>query len=173
MGERMKGAWNVGYTTRNHLCVDLDNASLPKVVGLAKMIMREYSYVGDCLIMLSSSPKNESNIHYCPDKGVRFIHKRHNFHLIFNNFISYELCCVIIETLAYLGVINEEYIRIREMRNDMTLRLSPTILTSGVKPSPKPLLCIRNPYTKVKGSMLLNYQAVYDAVNGLSPLHTV
>jgi len=63
--------------------------------------------------------------------------KRDSFHLIFNNTIPYEESCKIIETLARLDVISEAFIRIREMRNDMTLRVSKTVNVTHVKPPPQ------------------------------------
>lgn len=40
-----------GYTTKEHLLVDLDNCSLRKALCIAKMIMKDYPDVGDCLVV--------------------------------------------------------------------------------------------------------------------------
>lgn len=136
--------WVIGYTTRDHLCIDLDNTSVNKVFVLTKMIMKDFPYVGNAVILETSARRLFVKVNYPPLKTACFQTARNNFHVVFDNWISYEESCRIIETLARLDVINEEYIRIREMRNDMTLRVSKSVLMDETKPSPVPLLFVIN-----------------------------
>lgn len=159
--------WVLGYTTRNHLCIDLDNTSYPKVLGLVQMIMKYYPYVGHACIMLSSTRKFKQQINYTPPNGLRVQTVRNNYHVIFDNFISYEASCKIIETLAHLDVIDKEYIRIREMRNDMTLRTNKTVLTTGIKDAPKFLCWIKNIHERKKGYGIDQYLRFYLVSNFL------
>ena len=49
----------IGYTTREHLILDLDNTSLIKVIDLACKLMYDYPEIGKCQIMQSSQEKGE------------------------------------------------------------------------------------------------------------------
>lgn len=159
--------WVIGYTTREHLCIDLDNTSYPKVLQLAEMIMKYYPYVGDCVIMISSSRRFHQQINYTPPKGIRIQTVRNNYHIIFNNEMHYEKSCIIIETLAYLDVLDEAYIRIRMMRNDMTLRTNKTVLIDGTKPAPKFCAWIKNRFTQKEGKGIETYLSFYLLSNSL------
>lgn len=143
-GHHIKPCWNIGYTTKEHLCIDLDNTSFFNVTQLIKIIMLHYPQVGHALIMVSSMPKQVEKWNYPPEKTPIFRRSKYNYHVIFNNFIGYESCCKIIETLAFLGIINEQYVRIREMRNDMTIRTSKTVCVTHVKHKPYPIDFIFN-----------------------------
>jgi hypothetical protein len=156
-----KPSWNIGYTTKDHLCIDLDNTSFFKVYNLVKMIMSEYPNVGDCLILSSSYQKQVLKWNYPPCQNMMLKVKRDNFHVIFDNFIGYEMCCKIIENLAYLGVINEQYIRIREMRNDMTIRVSKTECVEYTKRKPMIIGYVLNENTKKRDKGIDAFIALY------------
>lgn len=157
--------WNIGYTTREHLCIDLDNTSKRKVFGLVELIMQYYPCVGHCLILKSSSPSFKYVVKYVHGEGIKMLTTRHNFHVIFDNIIGYDECCHIIETLAHLGVINEEYIRIRRFRNDMTVRVSKTVLLDTVKEAPTPVAYVQNGMEKKRGEGIDRYLNFYFLVN--------
>ena len=152
-----KPDWNIGYTTRNHLCIDLDNASYYKVRSLVNLLMCSYPEIGDCIIMQSSTVNQIERWIYPVQQQPRKQVKRDNYHVIFNNFLLYETCCRIIETLAFLGVLNEEYIRIREMRNDMTLRVSKTVCVEYTKPKPVFIEYIQNRKSNNRGQGIYLY----------------
>ncbi len=156
--------WNIGYTTREHLCLDLDNTSFFKTRNLAEMLMREYPHLGHALILCSSEPKFIRRLKHLPMQLPEVLTRRHNYHVVFNNFISYEASCKIIETLAELDVINREYIRIRQMRNDMTLRVSKTVNMQYTKPKPELLRFIINPYSARQDDGISRYMQLYNAV---------
>lgn len=138
--------WIIGYTTRDHLCIDLDNTSVNKVFILVKMLMKDFPYVGNAVVIETSSRRLFAKINYPPCSNPLVVTSRSNFHVVFDNYIPYEESCKIIETLARLDVINEEYIRIREMRNDMTLRVSKSVLMDKTKVAPIPLLFVFNQF---------------------------
>jgi hypothetical protein len=156
--------WNIGYTTRNHLCLDLDNTSYFKVKSLVNLLMCSYPEIGDCIILLSSSGKLKLKWNYPPCKMPTLTVKRENYHVVFNNNLPYETCCKIIETLAFLDVISEEFIRIREMRNDMTLRVSKTVNATYTKPKPLWMEYVYNYNCKEKGKGISNYWRLKKAV---------
>ena len=149
--------WIIGYTTRDHLCVDLDNTSINKVFCLVKMIMRDFPYVGNAVVVESSSRRLFVKWNYPPCSNPLVRSSRSNFHAVFDNWISYEESCHIIETLARLDVINTEYIRIREMRNDMTLRVSKSVLMDATKLPPIPLVFVINPWISRHDGAILYY----------------
>lgn len=153
----LKPDWNIGYTTQQHLCIDLDNTTYYKVRCLVNMLMKNYTDIGDCVIMRSSTKQQAETWIYKPIKQLIKKVVLHNYHLIFNNLVGYERCCHVIETLAHLGVINEEYVKIREMRNDMTLRVSETVNVEYVKPKPVFIEYIQNPYCKKDGKGIYLY----------------
>jgi hypothetical protein len=140
--------WNIGYTTKEHLCLDLDNTSFFKVSNLVRMIMQHYHEVGNALILVSSRPFFNGKWIYPPYNVPQFKVQKHNYHVIFNNYIGYENCCKIIETLANLGIINEQYVRIRQMRNDMTIRTSKTECVGHTKHKPYPIEFVVNQWCK-------------------------
>lgn len=159
MKNSAKPDWNVGYTTRQHLCIDLDYTSLPKTFSLASLIIEEYPEVGDCLIIESSLKPLNIKLCHMPQKLPYHKITRSSYHIIFDGIIPYERSCQIIETLAELGVINEQYVHIREMRNDMTLRVSKTVCVEQVKPVPcivGYVLCPKQPKKKGGIGLYLN-----------------
>lgn len=152
-----KPDWVVGYTTRNHLIIDLDNTSHYKVRCLVKLLMQQYPEIGDCLILRSSQNTYKEKWNYPVLQNPKLITVRDNYHVVFNNKLSYEECCKIIENLAYLGAINEDYVNIRNMRQDMTLRVSEIVNTFNVKPKPQFTEYIENPYCKTNGKGIYSY----------------
>ena len=153
----IKPCWNIGYTTKEHLCIDLDNTSFFKVRRLALMIMKDYPQIGNCLIVKSSYQKLRETWVYRVMEGMKKVVKRHNYHLVFNNFIGYNKCCEIICNLADLGVINEQYTKIRQMRNDMTLRTSKTVCVGYVKQAPEIIELLPNIYNKKEDTGIKDY----------------
>jgi hypothetical protein len=134
----------LGYTTRSHLLLDLDETSLPDVTVLAKHIMDNWPEVGDCLVVESSTPSKTSYLKY---DGQGIPHERlvyQNFHLVFDCPIGYNRCLEIIDTLVALDILNSEYKDIRMFRGDMTLRLTPKVLSHRTIPAPKPITIIEN-----------------------------
>ena len=149
--------WIIGYTTRDHLCLDLDNTSLSKVLRLVQILMQEYPHVGDAVILGSSTRKLFFKVTHPPFSTPQLRVGRNCYHVVFDNYIPYEESCVIIETLAHIGVLNEEYVRIREMRNDMTLRVTKSVLMDETKPAPVPLLIVCNPLSARHDGALAEY----------------
>jgi hypothetical protein len=152
--------WNIGYTTREHLCLDLDNTSFFKTENLVKLLMCQYPFLGDALIMCSSKPK--LRISYRPDTILvpNMKVRRHNYHVIFNNSIDYEMSCKIIEALAELDVIARDFTRIRQMRNDMTLRVSRTVNMQHTKPAPTLEKYVVNPHAINRGDGIMRYMTL-------------
>lgn len=126
----------IGYTTRKHLLLDLDNTTFNKAEYIIKLIQKKWSKVGDCLIMQSSTNKSGNNRPIYDSLICEFTSVMGNYHLIFDNYIGYNLCCKIIETLATLDILNADYVKIRTLRGDMTLRVSPIINIDGTKHIP-------------------------------------
>lgn len=134
----------VGYTTRSHLLLDLDETSYYDVVRLAKLIMKSYPDVGNCLVVESSTPSKSSYLKY-DDKGVP--HEKwtyQNYHLVFDSPVGYDRCVAIIDTLVELNILAPEYKQIRMFRGDMTLRVSQKVLHHRVISAPKPRKLIAN-----------------------------
>lgn len=155
--------WNIGYTTRSHLCIDLDDTTLSKVYGLIDLLLKNYPEIGNCLILESSTRKLSIKWRIMPGFDMSPIVRRNSYHLIFNNLMSYSECCDIIIVLAELDILNHEYVRIREMRNDMTIRVSKTELTDGTKQKPKIVDCVQNKYCKKDGNGIRLFLALYKA----------
>lgn len=156
-----KPEWVVGYTTRNHLLLDLDDTSYFKVERLVDMLMRSYPAIGNALILRSSSPREKVEERVHPLLGYSVKHKRHNYHVVFNNFVDYEYSCGIIETLAELDVINKDYVKIRFMRQDMTLRTSHTVKVEETTPAPHMMKFVINPYSIKQDNGIYLYMQLY------------
>jgi hypothetical protein len=127
----------LGYTTREHLLLDLDETSLLRVVSLAKQLMDSYPDIGDCLVVETSTPSFDSYLKY-DDKGrpwEKWVYQ--NFHLVFDASVGYDRCVAIIDALVDLGVLAPEYKQIRMFRGDMTLRVSAKWLHHRVIPPPR------------------------------------
>jgi hypothetical protein len=72
--------------------------------------------------------------------------KASNFHLVFDNSIGFNLCVTIQHLLVSLGILQYEHIALRKNMGDMTLRVSETVESTGIKPAPEPLKVIKNIY---------------------------
>jgi hypothetical protein len=147
----------IGYTTREHLLLDLDETDIYKVARLAKQLIREYSEIGDILILGSSTP-SKLNYTKFDKKGIpqwRFTYQ--NFHLVADNIISYDRSLEIIDCLVELDVLQPEYREIRLFRGDMTLRTSCKPLVNRTVPPPEPLYLINNHVCPYKNHKILDF----------------
>ena len=164
----------IGYTTRRHLLLDLDRTTLTKVPMLTRMIRAQWPEVGDALIMRSSEGSGRIDLKY--DNYHRPYHKLDgdSYHLIFDNTIGYNKCCRIIEALAGVHILNRDYVKLRTFRGDMTLRVSPQVLASGVKPAPVAIVGIKNEQSRGSGDGIAQYLDFSAAcallARGLGPL---
>jgi len=158
----------VGYTTRRHLLLDLDNTSLTKVCGVARAIMHSWPEVGSCLVVLSSERDLEIECKYSWDNKPWIRVKRDNYHLVFNNDIGYNKIATICETLGVLNVLEGSFIKMRKFRGDLTLRVSPSILTTGVKPAPHPVVGLRNYEADHEDGEILEYLRILGLVSGFT-----
>lgn len=139
-----RGALILGYTTRRHLILDLDNTGLEYAARIVEMIMREWPEVGDCLLLMSTDAVDRVRLAYNKWGRPLVIHDRPNYHLVFDNLIGYNKATRICRTLAALNVVEPDYDKIREFRGDMTLRVSESIMMEQVKPVPKEALYTHN-----------------------------
>lgn len=160
----MNPEWNIGYTTKEHLCLDFDDTTYYNVYQLSSMLIADKPEVGSALILCSSEGKQSERWIYPVLQNMHKYVNRHNFHVIFNGFIPYEESCKIIECLASLDVINKEYVRIREMRNDMTIRVSQTQCVLKTKPKPMILGYIFNPSDKQEKGGIYRFMRLYKSV---------
>ena len=151
----------IGYTTREHLILDLDNTSLHHVLGLANILMNEYPEIGNILIMRSSKQEKEYGTRIDRHGIPRHNFRKECFHLITDNIIGYNRCVHIINTLVDLGILETAYRRIRMFRGDMTLRVSPMILSTGIKAAPEPIICIIRHKKRSEISGILEYLAFW------------
>lgn len=163
----------VGYTTRSHLLLDLDDTTFEKAYRLSYKIMRQWKIVGDCLIVKSSDNTLKIELRYSWNNKPYVKVERDNYHLIFNNRIGYNNCCKICETLAHLNVLERDYMRIRTFRGDMTLRASPAILMKGTKPTPRPVMRCLNLKSERQDGMIDVYLDFLDACRRLFPIADV
>lgn len=111
------------YTTKEHLILDLDNCSEYKAVRLATMIQQQYPLVGNCLLLQSS---------------------KQGFHLVYSSRISWKYLTRIVETLAGLEILNSDYVRIREFRHDLSLRITEVDRGEGLEDKPRPIVLLEN-----------------------------
>jgi hypothetical protein len=158
----------IGYTTRRHLLLDLDNTSEDKVNWLANMIMDEWPEVGDCLVLCSSESPLQVELKYSWDNRPWIRVTRSNYHLVFDNIIGYNKACKIIETLEGLNILQRDYSKIRAFRGDMTLRVSEAALSTGVKPAPKKVMWILQMGNKMHDRMIDEYLVFRDAALSLA-----
>lgn len=147
----------VGYTSRSHLMLDLDNTSLTKSKELALELMAEWPKIGDCMIFKSSSGTHRITVKpQCePNKIIHY--NRDNYMLIFDNIISYNLCCKIIEILAGLEIVQPAYFEIRKFRGDITMRVSSKSYSDRLIGPPVAIGYITNPYSLKRDNMINNY----------------
>lgn len=147
----------IGYTTRTHLLLDFDNTTLTKVIKLCILIIKQYPKVGSALICLSSQKPYRQWLRYTSTAKPLICRSLPSYHAIFDNNIGYNTCGKIIETLAGLNILNEDYVKIRDFRGDMTLRISPMICTDEVKPMPKPKVYVRTRRCRKHDGMIIQY----------------
>ena len=160
----------VGYTTRRHLILDLDNTTEYGARAIVKKIQWEWPKVGDCLILKSSEKPDRVRLIFNKWGRPLLIHDRRNFHLVFDNGIGYNLSCRICRVLAELRILNPDYVRIREFRGDMTLRVSPAVLYNEVKPIPSIVEWVYTAYTTRRDGYIQNYLKVKKGVEMLFSL---
>ena len=146
-----------GYATRTHLLIDLDNTTLSKAQRLARMLMRSYPKIGDCLIVLSSQQQHIEIWSYTQRVRPTITRVLDNYHLIFDGLIGYNSCDQILKELVGVGVIALIADKLRGLRSCMTLRVSPKIQMIGIKPSPKPIHIIFNSYKKSRSGGIKAY----------------
>jgi hypothetical protein len=157
----------IGYTTRRHLLLDLDDTSLEKARRLAYLIINEWPEVGDCLILRTSDNPLNVSLRYSWNNWPWISVTRPSYHLVFDNCIGYNKACKICETLAGLNVLERDYLRIRTFRGDMTLRVSEAALSTGAKPAPEPIEYLINTAQKWRDRKIDDYLAFRGAVLSL------
>jgi len=157
----------IGYTTSQHLCIDLDDTSLYKVTKLVQLMQHDYPELGNALIMHSST-RNVEHFVRINRHGIP-IHtfKRESFHVIFNNKIGSTRCWEIIGTLIDLGIEPPQVRQIRARRRDMTLRVSPMVLNTGIKRAPVPYRTVPSCYYGKQDGMIKQYLAFLHAASNL------
>ena len=110
----------VGYTTKEHLILDLDKAhTLYATEKLVRLIQSEYSDVGDCLISQSSHD---------------------GYHCIFDDQLAWKRIMQISATLTGLQIVNRNFTKVRTFREDLTLRISSIDRGLQKSEAPKPIL---------------------------------
>lgn len=162
----------VGYTTRRHLLLDIDNTSLGKACGMARHIMHSWPEVGSCLIVQSSERPDVVKLKYSWDNRPWIKVERSNHHLVFNNNIGYNKIATICETLGVLNVLEGSFIKMRKFRGDLTLRVTPSVLSTGVKPAPMPIVGLRNYESIREDGAIWEYLRVLGLCCGLSALES-
>jgi hypothetical protein len=133
-----------GYTTRDHLLLDLDDTTLSKVSRVVKLIMERWPETGDCLVLLSSEKPMSTRIKYSWNNTPYMERKGSSYHLVFDGRIGWNKAAHICETLAGLKILQKDYEKIRSFRGDMTLRVSGALLSTGYKAPPYCVVGIKN-----------------------------
>jgi len=157
----------VGYTTQQHLCLDLDQTSQHDANELVRLIQKSYPEVGDALLVISSFGSGKWVLKGDGEGVTHEMLDRDSFHVIFTDRIPYSKSCDIISTLAELDAVNREYVNIRLMRNDMTLRVSETHNVEGTKSAPMPMKWIRKRKNTKKRGMVQQYMLLWTSVRRL------
>lgn len=126
----------IGYTTKEHLLLDLDETTFYKVLKLSLLLIKEYVEIGNILILESSTPSKQDYTKF-DAKGIpQFRFTYQNFHIVTDNNIGFDRCLNIIDTLVDLDILQKEYKEIRMFRGDMTLRTSAKPLVGRIVPPP-------------------------------------
>jgi len=148
----------VGYTTTEHLLLDLDDTSINDVIGLVRLLVQSYPEIGSCLILQSSTRKTDSttriNRHGIPTQKF----KGNSYHIVANNKITCARAVQIFSTLVELNILDTAHKRIRGFRGDMTLRVSPMICQHKIKPIPEPVAYVDNFTDKNQDNMIDMYR---------------
>jgi hypothetical protein len=135
----------VGYSTSQHLLLDLDRIGFYRAQAIAHMVYINYPHVGAYLVVHSSG---------------------NNFHVVYDALIGWRKITKIVSTLAGLHILNRDYMRIRKFRGDLTLRVNGHLTTAGPKFPPTPyLLYMPANYNIKKGGGILRYLNVLEAYN--------
>jgi hypothetical protein len=131
----------IGYTTRQHLLLDLDNTNERKAIKLQGFIQRSWPEVGNALLVQTRADRSEVDVGYrhWPHPAPVILVYHGSYHLVFDNFIGYERCTDIIAALAELNALPAAYKDIRAFRGDMTLRISRKVGSDDVAEVPKPV----------------------------------
>lgn len=148
-----------GYSTRQHLLLDLDNTTLAKVELLVRLIQREFPNVGDALIVQSSNHTPLQQLLYIPCKPITHMRIGNNYHVVFDNRIGYNACDYILQLLTDIGIFERIADKLRGLRRTMTLRISPKIQLIGNQPCPLPLKVIKSKHTNKHDYMIAEYLA--------------
>jgi len=157
----------IGYTTSQHLCIDLDDTSLYKVTKLVQLMQHDYPELGNALIMYSSNRKDAKGSRIDRHGIPRHTFKRESYHVIFNNNIGSTRCWEIIGTLIDLDIEPPQVRQIRARRRDMTLRVSPMVLSGGIKSEPKPCRTVPSCCYGKQDGMIKQYLAFLYAARNL------
>lgn len=147
----------LGYTTRYHLLLDLDDTTYNKAARVVDLIFNTWPEVGDCLILISSKGSDDIRIKYDNFQRPYLKRDRLNLHLVFDNLIGYNKACKIISVLAGLHILNKGYDDIRRFRGDLTLRVSPKIQLGKYQDYPKVLVIKINFQKKRKDGYIKEY----------------
>lgn len=158
--DNVRPDFKFGYTTRNHLLVDLDDTTLRKTLVICRMLIKEYPELGDCLITLSSEKKDSLDYVYFPAHKPKPKRVGNSYHLIFNNTVGFNKCYQIIRVLAGLSIIEWNHGHLRKYYRDMTLRTSHRITMEKVEPPPTPLIYIFNQNSTKNDNRIHDYYAL-------------
>lgn len=154
----------MGYTSRLHLMLDFDDITFARAKALTKIVQHKWPKVGDALISQSSPGSKEFKCTYYLKFLPHYAKTRPSYHIIFDNLIGYNTVMTITQTLADSKILERNYMRVRHFRGDLTLRITPTHLSTGLKPAPEVKAFIPNKYTqKHDGYISLYTQALGQA----------
>ena len=128
-----------GYTTQDHLMLDLDRLGFYKAWHIVRMVQRDYPDVGMALLVHSS---------------------RWHYHVVYNNRIGWERIVKIIEDLAALGIVEPNYLNVRSFRRDLTLRVSAKHGEQRDRQVPEPVMLLnvqgrKDPFDGIKSYLKL------------------
>lgn len=139
------------------MMLDFDNSSLAKVCAMAKVIMHSWPEVGSCLVVQSSEKPLNVELRYSWDNKPWVKRTGSNYHLVFNNDVGYNKIATICEALGALNVLEGSFMKMRKFRGDLTLRVSSSVLSTGVKPAPVPIVGLRNKEATREDGEILEY----------------
>ena len=144
----------LGYTTRRHLLLDLDDTGLPMAMRIARLIQENWPLVGDCLILQSSWAPLKVELRYSWNNWPWIKVTRPSHHLVFDGLIGYNRACRICEVLAGLRVLPKAFMEIRGFRGDMTLRVSSAPMRDKERPTPQIVARVQAPRPIQRGGYI-------------------
>ena len=144
----------LGYTTRRHLLLDLDDTGLPMAMRIARLIQEEWPEVGDCLVLQSSWAPLKVELRYSWNNWPWVKVTRPSHHLVFDGLVGYNKCCHICEVLAGVRVLPKAFVEIRGFRGDMTLRISPAAMRDKERPAPVVVARVQAPRPVQRGGYI-------------------